>query len=308
MVVGPGHLAQRRRSRRVLCLGDTLVDEVHTPSTTARFAGGAGLLLTCGLRILGVPSSLVTVLGTDSDGLWLSEVLRAHDVHVYPGYPFSESGIAISERTTESYPEYTFNDAVRNREYEFTPEVRAGIRDARITVVNTFPLDDHHQSEMLMEAMSNATGLRIVDPNPRPTLLRDILAFTANLERLTADADLVALSQNDTDLLYGIEASSLARRLLDQGTKAVLITEGTRGVTLMTRGGSVLHHPIVGLPGPIVDTMGASTAVLASIIETLYKDGIDLTDDQWMQALAKSQLIAAATCRTIGGILELPNM
>ncbi len=74
----------------------------------------------------------------------------------------------------------------------------------------------------------------------------------------------------------------------------------------MTRAGATLHHPIVGLPGRIVDTMGASTAVLASIVETIYRDGIDLTDDQWMQALAKSQFIAAATCRTIGGILEIP--
>ncbi len=224
MVIGSGHFAQRRRSRRVLCIGDTLVDEVRTPTTTSRYAGGAGLLLTTGLRILNVPSSLVTVLGTDSDGIWLTEVLRAHDVKLYPGYPFAVSGEAVSERNAEGFPEYTFNDAVKHREYQFSPEVRAAIRDARIVVVNTFPLDDREQSETLLDAMSNATGLRVIDPNPRPALLRDILTFSANFERLTADADLVALSRHDTDLLYGIEASSLAKRLLDQGTKVVLIT------------------------------------------------------------------------------------
>lgn len=308
MVRGPGHIAQRRRSRRVLCIGDTLVDEVRTDSTTARYAGGAGLLLTSGLHILGVPSALVSVLGTDSDGLWLNEVLRFHDVKLYPGYPLPVSGVAISERNAAGVPEYRFNEAMNERDYRFTPDVRAAIRDSRIVVVNTFPLDDRDQSETLIDAVSHATGIRVIDPNPRPALLRDILTFTANFERLTADADLVALSRRDTDLLYGIDASSLAKRLLDQGTKAVLITEGEHGVTVMTRAGSVIHHPIIGLPGKIVDTMGASTAVLASIVETLYHDGIDLSDDQWMQALAKSQLIAAATCRTIGGILELPKV
>lgn len=306
MVIRPGHIAQRRRSRRVLCIGDTLVDEVRTPTTTARFAGGAGLLLASGLHILNVPSSLVTVLGTDNDGAWLTEVLRYHDVRLYPGYPLPHSGIAVSERNADGFPEYTFNEAVHNREYRFSAEVRTAIRDARIVVLNTFPLDDRRQSDTLIEAMSHATGLRVVDPNPRPELLKDILAYSANFERLSADADLVALSRHDTDLLYGIEATSLAKRLVDQGTKAVLITEGERGVRVMTRTGLNVHHPIVGLPGKIVDTMGASTAVLASIIETMYHDGIDLSEDQWMQALAKSQLIAAATCRTIGGILELP--
>lgn len=308
MGIGPGHLAQRRRSRRVLCIGDTLVDEVRTPTTTARFAGGTGLLLSTGLHLLNVPSALVTVLGTDGDGRWLREVLNSHDVRLYPGYPLPESGVAISERAADGFPEYTFNEAMQHREYRFTPEVRSAIRDARIVVVNTFPLDDRVQSESLIEAVSHATGLRVIDPNPRPSLLKDILTFSANFERLAAEADLVALSRHDTDLLYGIEAATLAARLVDQGTKTVLITEGERGVTLMTRGGAVLHHPIVGLPGKIVDTMGASTAVLASIVETMYRDGIELSDDQWMQALAKSQLIAAATCRTIGGILEVPDV
>lgn len=307
MVLGSQQRAQRRRSRRVLCIGDTLVDEVHDSNTVSRFAGGSGLLFAIGMQRLNVPAALITSLGTDYDGRWLHEVLRSHDVRVFADAPLPLSGVAVSKRDEKGVPQYEFNEAMSNRYFDFTADARAAVRDARIVVVNNFPLDDRQQAETLIDTLSRASGLRVIDPNPRPALLQDILRFSANFERIAADADLVSLSRRDTDLLYGIDADALASRLLDQGTRAVLITEGERGVTLRLRSGAKLHHPIVGLPGPVIDTMGASTAVLATIVATLYEKGSQLGEDEWMEALSRSQLIAAATCRTIGGILELPR-
>ncbi len=293
---------------KILCIGDALIDEIHDGDTSRRFAGGSGLLMAIDLHLLGVPTSLVTALGEDADGRWLRGVLDSYGIPVHPGVPMPETGVATSTRNSTGVPEYAFNAAMRKRVYDITPEVRQDIREARAVVVNSFPFDDRNQAEALVEATSHSIGMRIVDANPRPALLTDILAFSANFERFAATADLVSLSERDTDLLYGIEAVSLGKRLIDLGTRAVLITQGVHGVTLLTSSGLTIHHPIVGLPGAVVDTMGASTAVLASVISTLYHEGRNLGEQQWREALATSQLIAAATCRTVGGILEIPTI
>jgi len=59
---------------RVAVIGDALIDELRDRSQSIEFVGGAALNIAVGLSVLGIPSTLIAMVGDDSDG----EVIRRY--------------------------------------------------------------------------------------------------------------------------------------------------------------------------------------------------------------------------------------
>ena len=60
------------------------------------------------------------------------------------------------------------------------------------------------------------------------------------------------------------------------------------------------------MPAPIVDTMGAGDATLASVIAFILAEGMPVDQASWRACLKQAMDIAAATCRSAGGALLRP--
>lgn len=287
----------------VVTIGDCIIDEVRAAGQPARrYAGGAGLNLAAGIARLGLPSVLVTRLGQDRDGFWLLRYARDRGVRVVNTPGVDPTGIAISTREAGE-PSYAFAPAMYRRRIAFPPPALAALAAAGAVVVNSHPLDNPAEVDLLVAALQAAPGLRIVDPNPRPRLVAAMPAYRQGFERALAVAQMAKLSDEDVQHLYGTDWTGIAPRLFGLGVGTILFSHGAGGATLLGRDGLRLHVPVADHPGPVIDTMGAGDATLASLVASVLREGWPALAADWQRHLAQAMRVAAATCRQPGAEL-----
>jgi sugar/nucleoside kinase (ribokinase family) len=306
--------ADRERSRpvtersdigRVVIIGDALIDEIHGSGSVDTFVGGAALNVAVGLSVLGIPATLLAMVGEDVDGERIRAFLAEHGVTLIATVGQNGSSRAVSDRVNGE-PVYVFNEAAKSRRILFGPAERAALDAALFVVVSSFPFDDPAQSAELVAAVRDPTARLVIDPNPRAGMLRDRDAFRASFDRIAPNTLLVKVGDEDSALLYGSRVEELAAHLLADGAPTVLATAGPQGATVQTNEGMVATEQIADLPGPILDSMGAGDATLASIIQSILIDGFPTDESDWSAVLKRAMQIAAATCRSEGALLRLP--
>lgn len=290
---------------RVVVIGDALIDEIRDETGVREFVGGAGLNVAVGLSRLGVPASLIAMVGDDAAGEQIRAFLHEHDVELLASPAEHGSSRAVSTRSPGGEPEYVFNEAAQNRRVAYGEAERAAIAAAPMVVVSCFPFDDPEQTSLLVEATASLSTPLAIDPNPRSGMLRDRAEFVRGFERAASGALLVKVGEDDAQLLYGGPLDDLRARLVDLGVGAVLATYGAGGAAIDAAGTSV-SRPIADLPGRIVDTMGGGDAVLATTA-ALVRDRLPADTRKWDAVLSRAMDVAAATCRHEGALLRTPE-
>ena len=292
-------------SNRVVVIGDALIDELRDDSGVREFVGGAALNVAVGLTRLGVPTTLIAMLGDDEAGAHIRAYLTDYGVELIASPSALGSSRAVSTRSSSGEPVYVFNAAAQARSIDFGVEIRAAIADADVVVVSCYPFDNTEQTALLADSLVGVKALLAIDPNPRSGMMTDSAEFVRGFEALAARSALVKVGEDDATLLYGEPLDALRARLIDLGADAVLATQGSSGATIEA-GEIVVTHPISDLPGRIVDTMGAGDAAFAAAVAAL-RDGLPADEDAWSATLENAMDVAAATCRFEGALLRLPE-
>lgn len=288
---------------RVVVLGDALIDELRDDTGVREFVGGAALNVAVGLSRLGVPTSLIAMIGEDAAGEQIRAYLAEYDVELLASPSAHGSSRAVSTRSAGGEPEYVFNEAAQNRRVRYGEAERAALAAAPMVVVSCFPFDDTEQTDALLDATAS-TPLAI-DPNPRAGMLHDREEFVRGFEKAAARARLVKVGEDDSQLLYGAPLEALREKLTGLGVDAVLATYGAGGAAI-DAGGLAVSRPIADLPGRIVDTMGGGDAVLSTTV-ALVRDGLPADEAEWGYVLDRAMEVAAATCRSEGALLRVPE-
>lgn len=292
-------------SGRVVVIGDALIDELRDETGVREFVGGAGLNVAVGLSRLGVPASLIAMVGDDAAGEQIRGFLAEHGVELLVSPSEHGSSRAVSTRSPGGEPEYVFNDAAQNRRVRYGAAERTAIAEAPMVVVSCFPFDDAEQTRLLMDATASPSTPLAIDPNPRSGMLHDRAAFVQGFERAASGALLVKVGDDDAQLLYGGSLDDLRVRLVGLGVGAVLATYGAGGAAIDAAGTSVARG-ISELPGRIIDTMGGGDAVLATTV-ALVRDRLPADAEEWDAVLTRAMDVAAATCRHEGALLRTPE-
>jgi len=287
--------------RQVVVIGDALIDElVADDGSTTHIVGGSALNVAVGLSILGVPSTLIAMVGDDVDGALIRGHLADHGVRLLPTITPHGTGIARSERV-DGEPHYSFSFSMVHRTIEFDTGQRAALASADLVAVSGFPFDDADQVDRLTDAVAGRPHVA-VDPNPRAGMLHDADRFRDALVAFGGTAQLIKLGDDDTQLLWGEPVADVAPRLLAR-YPYVLSTEGKAGASIRI-GDARWRHPSVAQPDAVVDTMGAGDSVFASVLREIATEHIREID--WFEALRRAMKIAAATVAQPGALLRVP--
>jgi fructokinase len=289
----------------VVVVGDALIDELRDDHGVREFVGGAALNVAVGLVRLGVPATLVAMLGDDEPASRVRRYLADFGVELIATPSLLGTARAVSTRSGAGEPVYEFNEASQQRRIRFGEAERRAMADADLVVVSCFAFDDAEQAAELTEAVAAAGASVAVEPNPRTGMMHDKAEFVRGFERLATGAALVKIGEDDAALLYDDRLDALRARLIDLGARAVLATEGAAGATIEA-GEVVVTRPISSLPGRIVDTMGAGDAAFAATVAALI-EGAPADEAGWEAVLQSAMDVAAATCRFEGALLRTPS-
>lgn len=283
---------------RIVVVGDALIDEIHDGEGTREFVGGAALNVAVGTARLGADVTLIAMVGDDDAGAQIREHLAEHGVALIAApSPLGTARAVITRVNGE--PAYVFNEASQKRHIEFSNEAVAAIDQASVVAISCVALDSTAQ---IAEFDRVLRGRRLaIDPNPRAGMMLDRDDFFAGFDHLAKEAEFVKVGEDDAALLGLGSVDDLEAHLRGEGVPAVLATRGAEGATIVNAHGT-FDRPIARLPGDVVDTMGAGDSMFAAFVTALA----DTESPDWRATLERAQLIAAATCRAEGALLQLP--
>lgn len=287
--------------RRVVCVGALHVDAkarvagpviagTSNPAVVSRTPGGVACNVARSLARLGVPVSIVSVVGDDAIGQGLLSRIAAEGVDI-------EGVVVVPGSTTAGYTAVL----------DGTGALAFGIADMEIY--------DHLDAAVVSPAVDRHAGdvLWMADANPAPSGLAELSAVVGLLH---LDPVSVAKARRLLPLLRGsaaifpdgAEATALtgcadpaeaAARLVRSGVGRAVVTLGARGVL---DSASMVSRPAVA-SGPVADVTGAGDALLAGYLAAVSRGEPDPVG--WGLAAAS---LAVETLETVPEELTLEKV
>jgi len=298
----------------ILCCGEALIDMIPTATIDGRqgfvpHAGGAIFNTAVALGRLGAEVGMLSGLSSDMFGKQLIDGLEHSHVDV--------SHIILSDRPTTlafvqlidghaTYSFYDENSAGRMLNVEDMPPLAQGVTALYFGGIS---LACEPGAAAYAELLKRAGEGRAVmlDPNIRPSFIRDIESYRRRLNQMLAQTDIVKVSDEDLNWLMP-DATSLrdkVARLQELGPSVVILTRGGEGATGYLADGAEVHAPAVR--AKIVDTVGAgdtfNAGVMAKLSELghLHPAGVaQLSAETLTEALAHGARVAAVTVSRAG--------
>ncbi|MEM7471544.1 MAG: carbohydrate kinase [Pseudomonadota bacterium] len=290
----------------ILCCGEALIDMLPRETTQgeqafAPYAGGAVFNTAIALGRLEAKPGFFCGLSQDLFGQLLVDTLAASDVSTdlapRPDLPTTLAFVRLQDGHA-TYTFYDENTALTSLREEAIPPLSENVTALFFGGISLAegPSANAFAALMAREAGEHVT---MIDPNIRPTFIKDRAAYIARIQAMMAQADIVKLSDEDLAWLEGEgEIAALASEIIARGTKLVLITEGSKGATGYTATQRVF---VPSEKVEVVDTVGAGDTFNAGVLYALQKSGhlsksaIATLDD----ATIKSALEMGARCAAV---------
>lgn len=270
--------------KRLLCVGEALVDVVEQKGQTTEHVGGSLLNVSAGLARLGHDTTIQAWFGSDERGQRISAAASSAGVQVAPGSTEAErTPVAYASVDEAGRAQYTFDLEWRlptrldlaDFDHLHTGSIACTLEPGGSTVVESVRQMREH-------------GTVSYDPNVRPALMGSSQQVRPRIEELIALSDVVKASDEDIAWLYGGEVplEAVLRRWLAMGPSLVVITRGPLGAMAALAGDDdVLKLDQMNVD--VADTVGAGDSFMAGLIS-------GLTDVDLLGSREAAQRLAAA--------------
>jgi fructokinase len=268
----------------IVGLGEALIDFIPEPSqgdgnlNFKACPGGSVANLCVAASKLGAPCKFIGSVGDDFFGEFLRHTLRSHgvDAENVPACASCGTALAFVSVGEDGERGYSFGNlpgADKFLEYDRI-DIDA-IGGADVLHVSSNAPSGPATFETQRRALEYAAGLGKTvsyDVNYRENNHKSLEAAMKVLEMPLEYAVVVKATEDEIRLLTGRGGADGARFLLENGsrTKVVLVTEGSRGSSFYTAGGSGrVEAPRVRA----IDTTGAGDAYLGGFLAFALKNG-----------------------------------
>ena len=253
----------------VVALGELLIDfacaakdEAGYPTLAANPGGAPGNFLAA-LQAYGCTTAMLGKVGTDAFGKLLVGTLENRGIDT--------RGIVMDSDVFTTLAFVTLDDT-GNREFSFARKPGADTRlteaealdaglidDCRVFHFGTLSLTDEPVRSATRTAIARARAqgkLISLDPNLRKPLWKSEDEARAQIEWSLRQADIVKISDEEIDFLWGLTPEAGAQKLLSEyGVSLVYATLGPKGCHAANRNGAVTVDSPKGIH--VVDTTGA---------------------------------------------------
>lgn len=288
--------------RTVLALGSAVLEVREEGSTTA---GGTALNVAVAARRLGANAHLVAAIAEDGPGAMITTFATTEGVITHPA-PGARPTVIARPRRHGTTVDYTFSSLTPSGTLTLGAHHLDLIRRAHVLAISGARADTLAGLVDLTRAVADRTGPTIYDPNPRRRSPDDAHAHRHEIEQLAPFVDVLKLSEEDCDLVFGASPDDIARRFLDRGTLAVLLTRGPEGAVLTTRHARAECISLLA-PDAVVDPTGAGDAMTGAIAWWFSTKGPFQNHADLEAALIVAQVAAALTCLRPGSASALPH-
>jgi len=291
------------------------VDEAGYPTLAANPGGAPGNFLAA-LNKYGCSVSMLGKVGDDMFGRLLLGTLKAAGIET--------RGIVVDpdQFTTLAFVSL---DESGNRDFSFARKPGADtclteaeldeglLLDSRVFHFGTLSLTDDPARTATKRAVALAKEKGILvslDPNLRKPLWRTEDDARAAIEWSLRQADIVKISDEEIEFMWGLSPEAGAQKLLDEyGVSLVYATLGPKGCYAANRNGGVTVESPKGVK--VIDTTGAGDIFGGSAMSRFLKLGKrpeDLTMDELREITRFACTAASLSTQAHGGISSVPPL
>ena len=305
----------------VVALGELLIDFACLSSNESGYPvmaahpGGALANFLATLNQYGAQTAFLGKVGNDAFGKMLVRTLKEAGIET--------RGIVLDDAVFTTLAFVTF-DETGNRSFSFARKPGADtelqydeldlslIDDCKVFHFGTLSLTDSPARETTRKAVAYAKekGKMITfDPNLRLPLWKDPEDAKKQMEWGLSQADIVKISDEEVEFLWGADAEEGASKVLsDYGVKLVFVTCGAEGCVYQNR---LAKGKLPSLKGvQVADTTGAGDIFGGSAVSRILQKGKrpeEFTGEELTEIVRFATTAAGLSTEKPGGISSIPS-
>ncbi|WP_201367305.1 carbohydrate kinase family protein [Dictyobacter formicarum] len=294
----------------ITCMGECLIDFLPLPGEKKNdefraYPAGSPLNIAVGVARLGQPSAFASKISDDYFGRRLRAYIATNGIDTrYLSTAGAHSTLAFvaMEAGQASFDFYGEGTADALMTQDDVPDKL--FAETKILQIGSVSLLRGTTPDTVLSTFEKLKGqaLLSLDPNIRPSLIKNEAHYRTLLQKLIGLADLLKLSDADLDWLMPGQAPETAlQQLSQQGPALVVITQGAAGAMAMRKGGTPIQMP--GFTIEVKDTIGAGDTFCAGLLTYLADQEIlshevlaEITDDKLANMLRFAAAAAALNC------------
>lgn len=306
----------------VAALGELLIDftclstDADGYPTMAAHPGGAPANYLAALTKFGAKTAMIGKVGNDAFGRLLIKTLK--------GTGIDTRGMLVSDDVFTTLAFVTLDDS-GDREFSFArkpgadtqlrfDEIDLSVIDAsKVLHFGTLSMTNEPARDATYKAVEYAAGhgkLISFDPNLRKPLWDDLDEAKRQMLWGLRHADVVKISDEETEFLFGIAPEEAAKHIIDSfGVRLVYVTCGAEGCFYRTKTASGFVKALSGIA--VKDTTGAGDIFGGSAMYGLLRAGgvpEKLTAEELENIVSFACASAGLSTTKAGGISSVPEL
>lgn len=306
----------------VAALGELLIDftclstDADGYPTMAAHPGGAPANYLAALTKFGAKTAMIGKVGSDAFGRLLIKTLK--------GAGIDTRGMLVSDDVFTTLAFVTLDDS-GDREFSFArkpgadtqlrfDEIDLSVIDAsKVLHFGTLSMTNEPARDATYKAVEYAAGhgkLISFDPNLRKPLWDDLDEAKRQMLWGLKHADIVKISDEETEFLFGIAPEEAAKHIIDSfGVRLVYVTCGAEGCFYRTKTASGFVKALSGIA--VKDTTGAGDIFGGSAMYGLLRAGgvpEKLTAEELENIVSFACASAGLSTTKAGGISSVPEL